>query len=204
MVAAFATFIVSVLLIYGIRTVSGCPESQFLISWCSRTKLASSCHGSLRLWCKPPSHFWCFSSGLPTLGPSLFSKPSLWSSILASLSTSSSASTHSIWYSRSRRRMSSDSLTTSLRLLKVCHLHLCCYSCWFSSIHLTYFSVGYYRPMDDDLEPRTMRPWREKTVPMSEQEDVDKEHVLYARMAWNCNICSKVFEIYLIEHILTT
>ena len=39
-------------------------------------------------------------------------------------------------------------------------------------------------PLDNHQGQRQghVLPWTEKTVPMSAEEDVDKEHVLYARM----------------------
>jgi len=39
---------------------------------------------------------------------------------------------------------------------------------------------SYYRPLGNGQE-QTL-PWREKKVPMNEQEDIDREHVLYAKM----------------------
>jgi len=38
---------------------------------------------------------------------------------------------------------------------------------------------GFYRPVDEE---RPVTPFREKSVPMTDQEDVDREHVLYAKM----------------------
>ena len=53
-----------------------------------------------------------------------------------------------------------------------------------SSFHHVSFIVGFYRPLDNQQSPRPghVKPWVEKSVPMSAEEDVDKEHVLYARM----------------------
>merc|ERR1711874_472647 len=42
---------------------------------------------------------------------------------------------------------------------------------------------GFYRPVDEGRSGGIpVTPFREKKVPMTEQEDVDKEHVLYAKM----------------------
>ena len=46
------------------------------------------------------------------------------------------------------------------------------------------FSVGYYRPLDNgDNVNGGFRDitWTEKAVPMTPEEDVHREHVLYAR-----------------------
>jgi len=48
--------------------------------------------------------------------------------------------------------------------------------------------VGYYRPLDNGNGPaaenpgfRDSSPWTEKTAPMTPEEDIHREHVLYAR-----------------------
>ena len=49
---------------------------------------------------------------------------------------------------------------------------------------LVIFSVGYYRPLDNGNENPGFRDssvWTEKTVPMTPEEDLHREHVLYAR-----------------------
>ena len=53
---------------------------------------------------------------------------------------------------------------------------------------LVIFSVGYYRPLDNGNGPAAENPgfrgssvWTEKTVPMTPEEDLHREHVLYAR-----------------------
>ena len=51
-------------------------------------------------------------------------------------------------------------------------------------VHIFIFSVGYYRPLDSgDNTYGGVREvaWTEKTVPMTAEEDVHREHVLYAR-----------------------
>jgi len=42
---------------------------------------------------------------------------------------------------------------------------------------------GFYRPLDMNVRPGPQKPWKERTVPMSGHEDIDREHVLYARMS---------------------
>ena len=56
------------------------------------------------------------------------------------------------------------------------------------SLYVFIFSVGYYRPLDNGNGPAAENPgfrdssvWTEKTVPMRPEEDVHREHVLYAR-----------------------
>ena len=53
------------------------------------------------------------------------------------------------------------------------------------NIHVLCFPFigGFYRPVDEGRSGGIpVTPFREKKVPMTEQEDVDKEHVLYAKM----------------------
>jgi len=42
---------------------------------------------------------------------------------------------------------------------------------------------GFYRPFDMNTRPGPQKPWKERTVPMNSHEDIDREHVLYARMS---------------------
>ena len=42
---------------------------------------------------------------------------------------------------------------------------------------------GFYRPLDEDNRVGgQVPPYRERRVPMTDEDDVDKEHVLYAKM----------------------
>ena len=52
------------------------------------------------------------------------------------------------------------------------------------NLNVYIFPVGYYRPLDNGDAPHGgVRDvaWTEKTVPMTAEEDVHREHVLYAR-----------------------
>ena len=45
------------------------------------------------------------------------------------------------------------------------------------------FSGGFYRPLDEENRGSVpVPPYRERKVPMTDEDDVDKEHVLYAKM----------------------
>ena len=48
---------------------------------------------------------------------------------------------------------------------------------------LGFLSGGFYRPVEEENRGRApVPPYRERIVPMSEEDDIDKEHVLYAKM----------------------
>ena len=49
------------------------------------------------------------------------------------------------------------------------------------SVHISL--GGFYRPLDEENRVGgQVPPYRERRVPMTDEDDVDKEHVLYAKM----------------------
>jgi len=146
MVGGFATFIVSILLVYGIRS----SKTSFILPWLVETVIQNC------------ATFLIFLVDIAT--PGAISVGSAFAMVLYFAI--------SIYFI-----MCVFSLYKILKIQKSSVIR-------FLDHEFEANEVGFYRPLDNQQSPRPghVKPWVEKSVPMSAEEDVDKEHVLYARM----------------------